>query len=110
MDVGPTSERSTWLRAVAVTAGLGVVGLGSVAWLAAGEPDSPDRVEPTEPVEQPLVVADVDFERIVGDPQVDIGYLAGVHAASRQNYDECQQDFADLTDELSSSRHPLYFC
>ena len=112
MDVGSTPRRTTWLRAITITltitAGLGVI--GSVVWQATDEPEPPSLVEPTEPVDQPLLTGDDEVEWFVDEPQIDFGYLADVHAASRLQFDECQQDFAAITDESSSGRHPLYFC
>jgi len=46
----------------------------------------------------------------MNDPLVDLVDLADVHAASRLQYDECQQGFADIAADPSSSRNPLYFC
>ncbi len=46
----------------------------------------------------------------ITEPTVDLGDLAGVHASSRLQYDECQQDYAGIASEPSSGTHPLYFC
>lgn len=108
MDVGSSLRRNAWLTAVVVTAGLGVT--SAVVWQSAGDSESPGLLEPTEPAEQPVFVGDDGFEWIIEEPQVDVSLLAGIHAASRLQYDECQQDFAALTGESSSSRRPLYFC
>lgn len=75
------------------------------------EPDQPTRIDT---VETGAVVSgsslDSGFEWIVTEPSADLGDLADVHASSRLQYDECQQNFAQVATEPSSGRHPLYFC
>ncbi len=75
------------------------------------EPDQPTRIDTVETdAEVSGSSLDNGFEWIVTEPSVDLGYLADVHASSRLQYDECQQNFAQVATEPSSGRHPLYFC
>jgi len=53
---------------------------------------------------------DNGFELLVEAPRTDVSSLAEIHATSRLQYDECQQDYADVAADPSSSRNPMYFC
>jgi hypothetical protein len=94
------------------------VAVAVVGWQAFSSDTTarPDRYQPTpnETVETNREASgselDDGLEWIVTDPLVDLGYLADVHASSRLQYDECQQGFADIATDPSSSRNPFYFC
>ena len=119
MVFASTTRRSGTARGpIAVGAGLAVAAVAVVGWQALSSDTAapPERDRPTlnETVgTAPIGAAsrpDDGSDWVMNDPLVDLVDLADVHAASRLQYDECQQGFADIAADPSSSRNPLYFC
>ena len=80
---------------------LAVVVVGAAATVAPqwlGD-DPGDRPAPTVPT-----------ERVVMVPVPDAANMGALHATSRLQFDECQQDYNEISDDPYSSRQPLYFC
>ena len=119
MVFGSLTRRSgTAPGPIAAGAALAVAVVAVVGWQALSNdtaaPPERDRPRHNETVvTTPIGAASGSDNRsdwVTNDPLVDLVDLADVHAASRLQYDECQQGFADISADPSSSRNPLYFC
>lgn len=119
MVSGSTKRRSGAARGpIAIGAGLTVATVVVVGWQALSNdtaaPPELDRPTNNETVETTPIGstsgADEASDWATTNPLADLVDLADIHASSRLQYDECQQGFADISADPSSSRNPLYFC
>ena len=96
-------ERWTWVRRG------GVVSLAVIAIAAAGL-SVRGGSQPAEPAPDVFDSIDWQVDGLLDESLLDLADLAEVHATSRLQYDDCQQDYAAISSEMSSSRNPQYFC
>lgn len=110
MVSGSTTRRSGAVITVAIVAIAGWQALSNdnAAPPELDRPTNSDTVA-TTPVGS-ASSSDNASDWVTTDPLVDLVDLADIHASSRLQYDECQQGFADISADPSSSRNPLYFC
>jgi len=83
----------------------------AVGWQVLATDDTAEPPPRPAPIEHNVQTdSGPGIEWNVTEPAIDLGELADVHASSRLQYDECQQDYAEVAADPSSSRNPLYFC
>ena len=124
--IGDSHDRGANRRGALLTGAVCALALAGLAgWqVLADDTTEPAPTEPaptadtvvddwqTDPVFDagPDAGPDNGFELLVEAPRTDVSSLAEIHATSRLQYDECQQDYADVAADPSSSRNPMYFC